>query len=57
MIQLMWGEALAAIAKKKADGSYDAFQKLPKCVENALQLNTTKGEKKEAKVEGEELKL
>lgn len=52
MIQLMWGEALAAIAKKKADGSYDAFQKLPKCVENALQLNTTKGEKKEAKVEG-----
>lgn len=43
MIQLMWGEALAAIAKKKADGSYDAFQKLPKCVENALQAQYHKG--------------
>ena len=52
MIQLMWGEALAAIAKQKADGTYDAFKKLPKCVENALSLTTTKGEKKEAKVEG-----
>lgn len=52
MKQLMWGEALAAIAKQKSDGSYDSFQKLPKCVENALQLTTTKGEKKEAKVEG-----
>lgn len=48
----MWGEALAAIAKQKADGTYDAFKKFPRCVENALQLNTTKGEKKEAKVEG-----
>ena len=52
MKQLMWGEALAAIAKQKADGTYDAFNKLPKCVENALNLTTTKGEKKEAKVEG-----
>ena len=52
MKQLMWGEALAAIAKQKEDGTYDSFKKLPKCVENALQLTTTKGEKKEAKVEG-----
>lgn len=52
MKQLMWGEALAAIAKQKADGTYDAFKRLPKCVENALNLATTKGEKKEAKVEG-----
>ena len=52
MIQLMWGEALAAIAKKKSDGTYEGFNKLPRCVENALQLSTTKGEKKEAKVEG-----
>ncbi len=52
MKQLMWGEALAAIARQKTDGSYDEFKKLPKCVENALNLTTTKGEKKEAKVEG-----
>lgn len=52
MIQLMWGEANSAIAKQKADGNYDAFKELPPCVENALQLTTTKGEKKEAKVEG-----
>lgn len=53
MKQLMWGKAPAAIAKQKADGTtYDAFKRLPECVENALQLSTTKGEKKEAKVEG-----
>lgn len=52
MIQLMWGEALAAIAKQKEDGSYDSFNEFPRCVENALNLITTKGEKKEAKVEG-----
>lgn len=48
----MWGKAPSAIAKKKADGTYDAFKRLPECVENALNLTTTKGEKKEAKVEG-----
>lgn len=52
MKQLMWGKALAAIAKQKTDGSYDTFKKLPECVENALNLATTKGERKEAKVEG-----
>lgn len=52
MKKLMWGKALSAIAKKKDDGSYEAFNRLPECVENALQLNTTKGERKEAKVEG-----
>lgn len=48
----MWGAALAAIAKQKTDGTYEAFKKFPRCVENALSLTTTKGEKKEAKVEG-----
>lgn len=48
----MWGEALAAIAKQKPDGTYNEFKAFPKCVENALNLTTTKGEKKEAKVEG-----
>lgn len=52
MKQLMWGKAPAAIAKKNADGTYKEFKRLPECVENALQLTTTKGEKKEAKVEG-----
>ena len=52
MINLMWGEALAATAKKKPDGTYDEFKRWPECVENALNLITTKGEKKEAKVEG-----
>lgn len=48
----MWGKAPSAIAKKKTDGTYEAFKRLPECVENALNLTTTKGEKKEAKVEG-----
>lgn len=52
MIQLMWGEALAAIAKQKEDGTYNEFKRFPRCVENALNLITTKGEKKEGKVEG-----
>lgn len=48
----MWGEALAATARKKTDGTYEPFKRWPECVENALNLITTKGEKKEAKVEG-----
>lgn len=52
MKKLMWGKALAALAKKKDTGGYDSFTKLPEMVENSLTLNTAKGEKKEAKVEG-----
>lgn len=52
MKRLMWGKSLAAISKKKADGSYDDFKQLPEMVENSMGLNTTKGDKKEAKVEG-----
>ena len=52
MKQLMWGEALSAIAKKNTDGTYGEFNRLPDCVENALNLATTKGERKDAKVEG-----
>ncbi len=48
----MWGKALGAIAKQNSNGGYEKFQILPECVENALSLTTTKGEKKEAKVEG-----
>lgn len=48
----MWGNFNAAIAKQKADGTYNEFKKFPPCVENALNLATTKGQKKEAKIEG-----
>ena len=51
MKRLMWGKALAAIAKKNG-ATYGEFKQFPEMVENSLQLNTTKGEKKEAKVEG-----
>lgn len=47
----MWGKALAAIAKKNGT-AYGDFKMFPEMVENSTQLNTTKGEKKEAKVEG-----
>ncbi len=59
MKKLMWGKILAAIAKKTITGtgdsataSYGAFKLFPEAVENSLNLITTKGEKKEAKVEG-----
>lgn len=52
MKKLMWGKALAALARKKDTGGYDTFAKMPEMVENSMALNTTKGEKKEAKVEG-----
>lgn len=47
----MWGLALLATAKK-ADAGYEDFKKYPEIVEGTLNLITTKGEKKEAKVEG-----
>ena len=52
MKRLLWGKSLGAVAKKKADGSYDKFKLLPEMAENSMQLNTAKGEKQEAKVEG-----
>ncbi len=59
MKKLMWGKFLAAIAKKTIEGAgddakvkYGDFKLFPEAVENSLALNTTKGEKKEAKVEG-----
>ncbi len=59
MKKLMWGKFLAAIAKKIISGtgdsvtvSYGDFKLFPEAVANSLGLNTTKGEKKEAKVEG-----
>ena len=53
MKRLMWGEARAAIATQKNDGSgYDTVKTLPSIVENALQLQTTKGGKQDATVEG-----
>ncbi len=51
MKKLMWGKCLIAIALKTKD-AYGEFKLLPEFVENSTQLNTTKGEKKEAKVEG-----
>lgn len=51
MKKLMWGLALLAIAKKSSSG-YGDFKKFPEIVEGSLSLVTTKGEKKEAKVEG-----
>lgn len=51
MKKLMWGKALIAIAKKNASG-YGDFKLFPEMVENSTNLATTKGEKKEAKVEG-----
>ncbi len=55
----MWGAFIAAIAKKSINGtgasatvSYGDFKRFPEAVEGSLALNTTKGEKKEAKVEG-----
>lgn len=51
MKRLMWGKALAAIAKKTGT-TYGEFKVLPEIVENSTSLTTTKGEKKEAKVEG-----
>lgn len=51
MKKLMWGAALLAIAKKSSTG-YGDFKKFPEIVEGTLNLITTKGEKKEAKVEG-----
>lgn len=51
MKKLMWGLALLAIAKKTTPG-YSDFKKFPEIVEGTLNLITTKGEKKEAKVEG-----
>lgn len=59
MKKLMWGKFSAAIAKKTITGtgdsatvSYGDFKLFPEAVEGSLALNTTKGEKKEAKVEG-----
>ncbi len=51
MKDLMWGKCSLAIAKKTA-GQYGEWKAFPAPVDASTTLTTTKGEKKEAKVEG-----